>query len=101
MNKLTVVAPDGKQDIVEGKEPLIKDPKKKKRLRDRWDDLKKALNNKTAIMDLEEASKEDEEDQQDGGEQPQPAPDQQGGDQQGEPVAPEIPEDGDEQPQED
>lgn len=49
------VAPDGKQEIVEGKEPLKKDPKKKG-LKDKWNELKKALDNQSAFMDLAEAT---------------------------------------------
>lgn len=53
---------DGKQEIIEGKEPLKKDPKQ------RWASLKKALDHKKAFMDLEEEMGEDEE-------QPQPESD--------------------------
>jgi hypothetical protein len=58
------VASDGKQEIVEGKEPLKKDPKKKK-LSDKWALIKKDLNNMDAIMDLDAASQPEEQPQQD------------------------------------
>lgn len=48
---------DGKQEIVEGKEPLKKDPKA------RWKQLKKTLDHKSAFMNLEEELS--------GGDQPQ------------------------------
>lgn len=51
------VEPDGKQELVEGTEPLKKDPKK------RWKALKKALDHKKAFMDLEEAMGDDEQEQ--------------------------------------
>ena len=51
--KLLEITPDGKQEIVEGKEPLKKDPKK---LKDKWKTLKKGLNNMTAIMDMAAAA---------------------------------------------
>lgn len=59
------VTSDGKQEIVEGKEPLKKDPK------NRWKDLKKGLNNLESIMDIAAATQsepqqpEGEEDQMD------------------------------------
>lgn len=49
------ITSDGKQELVEGKEPLKKDPKI------RWNKLKKALNHTSAFMDIEEAMKPDEE----------------------------------------
>lgn len=52
------VTSDGKQEIVEGKEPLKKDPKKKD-LKEKWNDLKKALNSQIAFMDLAEAAAAD------------------------------------------
>ena len=63
------IVPDGKQEIVEGKEPLKKEPKKKNMrnadnaLDARWSKLKKGLNNLKSIMNLEEASKDDESEQ--------------------------------------
>ena len=50
------VASDGKQEIVEGKEPL--------KLKKRWASLKKALNHKEAIMDLLAEMKPDDEPEQ-------------------------------------
>ena len=49
------MSPDGKQEIVEGKEPLKKDPKS------RWNVLKKALDHNKAFMNLDEAMGDDEE----------------------------------------
>jgi len=59
MNKeeMLEVTPDGKQEIVEGKEPL--------KLSVRWSKLKKALNHEKAFMDLEAQMEA----------QPQPQPD--------------------------
>lgn len=56
-DEMLEVAPDGKQEIVEGKEPLKKDPKK---IKDKWKDLKKGLNNLESIMDLAAASQPEE-----------------------------------------
>jgi hypothetical protein len=53
--------PDGKQEIVEGKEPLKKDPK------NRWKNLKKGLNNLESIMDLS-ATTQQEPEQEEGDE---------------------------------
>lgn len=65
MKKTVVdIAPDGKQDLVPGNEPLKKEPKDKKKLKDRWNELKKALDNKKAFMDLREESKPDEAEEQ-------------------------------------
>lgn len=58
------ITPDGKQEIVEGKEPLKKDPKKKKNLKDKWNELKKALDNKSAFMDLAAAQEPEEQPQE-------------------------------------
>lgn len=55
---------DGKQETVEGKEPLKKDPKK------RWKELKKALDNKSAILDMKELMGSEDE-AQEGNAQPQ------------------------------
>lgn len=52
------VTADGKQEIVEGNEPLKKDPKKKS-LSEKWQALKKALNNQSAFMDLAAATAAD------------------------------------------
>jgi hypothetical protein len=61
------VTPDGKEEIVAGKEPLKKRPKNKlennSKLKEKWNSLKKGLNNLEAIMDLKEARKPDEEDE--------------------------------------
>jgi len=54
------VSPDGKREVVEGKEPLKKDPKA------RWNALKKALDHNKAFMNLDEAMGEDEEAQPEG-----------------------------------
>lgn len=54
------VSPDGKEEMVDGKEILHKDPKDPKK---RWKLLKKALDHNKAFMDLEEEM-EDEPDQQ-------------------------------------
>ena len=56
MSKIIEVAPDGKQEQIEGQEPLKKDPRKKKAksLADRWALIKAALDNTTAIMDIKE-----------------------------------------------
>lgn len=48
---------DGKKEIVEGKEPLKKDPKA------RWDSLKKALNHAESIMDIEEEMEPEQDEQ--------------------------------------
>lgn len=56
------MSPDGKREMVEGKEPLKKDPKA------RWNALKKALDHNKAFMNLDEAMGDDEEAQE--GEQP-------------------------------
>ena len=57
MNKTIIeTTADGKEEVIPGKEPLKKDPKKK--LRDRWDSLKKALDNKKAFLDLAAESEE-------------------------------------------
>lgn len=48
------ITSDGKREIVEGKEPLKKDPKT------RWNALKKALDHNKAFMSLEEAMGDDE-----------------------------------------
>ena len=69
MKKLIEITPDGKEEMVPGNEPLKKDPKKKK-LKDRWNDLKKALDHKKGIMDLEAEAEEDESEAPEG-EQPQ------------------------------
>lgn len=49
------VTADGKRELVEGKEPLKKDPK------DRWKEIKKSLDNSSAIMDIEQAMESDDE----------------------------------------
>jgi hypothetical protein len=64
-------APDGKSEITPGNEPLQKDPeqlrpKRKKKNKDgiielRWKNLKKALENAKAILDLREEAQDDEE----------------------------------------
>ena len=54
------VAPDGKQERVEGKEPL--------KLSTRWKKLKKALDHQRAFMDLEGEMSDEEEQPQEGGE---------------------------------
>lgn len=59
--EMKIVSADGKQEIVEGKEPLKKDPKEV------WKRLKKNLNNSDAFMDLAEESAPEEPE-----EQPQP-----------------------------
>src|SRR5687768_8670653 len=48
------VAPDGKQELVEGKEPLKKDP-----LARRWKKLKKALDHEKAFMSMEDELESD------------------------------------------
>jgi len=55
---------DGKQELDYGKEELDKD-KKKKSLKDRWGSLKKALDNKDAFYNLDDAIEEDEDEQED------------------------------------
>ena len=57
------ITADGKQEIVSGKEPLKKDPKAS--LRGKWKNLKKGLNNLESIMDLSEASKSDDQEDED------------------------------------
>ena len=64
-DEMLEVAPDGKQELVEGKEPLKKDPKK------RWKELKKALDHNKAFLDLEEEMGDDEEQPQPEEQQPQ------------------------------
>ena len=54
------ITSDGKREIVEGKEPLKKDPKT------RWNALKKALDHNKAFMSLDEAMGDDEEAQPEG-----------------------------------
>jgi len=54
--------PDGKQEIVEGKESLKKDPKS---IKNRWLKLKKGLNNLKSIMDLKEEAGDDEKEKRD------------------------------------
>lgn len=61
------VSLDGKQQIVEGKEPLKKDPD----LKAKWKSIKKSLNNALSIMDLGEEMSEPSQE-----EQPQPQQDQ-------------------------
>ena len=56
------VTPDGKQEIVEGREPLKKDPKK---IKDRWSKLKKNLNNLESIMDLASVIRDEPQDDAD------------------------------------
>jgi hypothetical protein len=65
------VTADGKREVVAGKEPLKKDPKA------RWEQIKKALNNAESIMDLAEASKAPEPEEQGQPEQPEQDADQQ------------------------
>lgn len=65
------VTADGKQELVEGKEPLKKDP------RARWAQLKKALDHAKAFMSIEDAMKPDEDEEAPAPvEQPQDAPEQ-------------------------
>ena len=69
------VTPDGHQEIVAGKEPLKKDPKKKS-LKDRWKELKKMLDSSTAFMPMMEDEDEDSQDpeaEQQPEQQPAPA----------------------------
>lgn len=75
-DEMLEIEPDGKQEMVEGKEPLKKDPSK------RWKALKKALEHKKAFMDLEDAMGENEE-----AEQPQPDQQAEGQQPQGDPAA--------------
>src|ERR1017187_3145852 len=95
---LIETTPSGQQEVIPGKEPLKKDPKKKK-LKDRWDDLKKALDNKKAILDLAALQEDDETPEED--DQPDQDPGQQEADipEGNEPAAPPIPgeEDGDDE----
>ncbi len=63
------MAADGKFEHVEGKEPLKKDPKKKKKgqrgvMTARWNELKKALDNSKAILDLKAEQQEEPEEAQ-------------------------------------
>lgn len=79
--KIIEVTPDGHQTILPGKEPLKKEPKdkKKKKLIDIWNNLKKALNNEESIIDLAQALKLDEEEQQPSEEMPEEANSEQDG----------------------
>lgn len=63
-DELVEVEADGKQEIVDGKEPLKKDPK------NRWKSLKKALSHEKAFMNLEEAMGDDEDEAEPQPEQP-------------------------------
>lgn len=63
------ITADGKTEIVPGSEKLKKDPKKK--LKDKWNDLKKGLNNLDSIMDLAAASQPEEPPPEEEQEQPQ------------------------------
>jgi hypothetical protein len=83
--EFTEITADGKQQIVQGKEPLKKDPndkaplpvltgpedKKKISLKDKWKKLKKALDNSVSIMDLKEEAGFNDQEEQPQEEQPQ------------------------------
>ena len=76
---------DGKREVVEGKEPLKKDPA------GRWKQLKKTLHHEQAFMNLEEELEPDQEEQPQQGPQGQESPPQEGGEappQGGEPASP-------------
>lgn len=60
------VEADGKQELVEGKEPLKKDP-----VTARWSKLKKALDHNKAFMSMEEELESPEQDEEQEQEQPQ------------------------------
>lgn len=76
-DEILEVTPDGKRELVEGRESLKKDPKKKAKMavlpdgsgfftgtvgvKKRWKALKKALDHKKAFMDLEDEMGENEE----------------------------------------
>lgn len=69
------VTPDGHQEIVEGNEPLKKKPKKEKVEKtayERWQELKKHLNNQEAFMDLAiaEGDSEDDSENEEGAQPP-------------------------------
>jgi hypothetical protein len=70
-DKLKVVSTDGKSDIVEGRELLEKDPVKNK-----WQKVKKSLNNLEAIMNLKEEAQLEDKDQAEPEQQMQPEPQQ-------------------------
>lgn len=80
---ITEIAPDGKQTIVEGKEPLKKDPKKKTTIKERWSLIKasmsqafRPLDNSTAIAHADDILGADDDQSADQGEQqPQQTPD--------------------------
>lgn len=92
-DEMLEVAPDGKQEIVEGNEPLKKDPKS------RWNMLKKALSHDKAFMSMEDELADEEPAQPpQGEEQQQPSE----GEEQAQPEgAEEQPQEGEEQPQDD
>ncbi len=84
-DKMRIVAVDGKSQIVEGKEPLEKEPEISKK----WKRVKKSLNNLESIMDLKEQAQfsDDEKEEKEpvvpesvepessaGDEMPEPAP---------------------------
>lgn len=86
------VSPDGKREMVEGKEPLKKDPKA------RWNALKKALDHNKAFMNLDEAMGDDEEAQEEeqqppveGGQEMQPPVEGQEGEMPPEEAGQEVP----------
>lgn len=78
------VEADGKRELDYGKEDLDKNPKKKTKLAARWEEIRKSLDNKTAILDLdslsEDESEQPENDPGDASSQPNPDDDQDGGD---------------------
>ena len=72
------VEADGKRELDVGAEPLDKKPKKKD-LISRWQEIKKSLDNKSAILDLDSLSADDEEQPGDASTQPNPESDEDGG----------------------
>jgi hypothetical protein len=60
------VTADGKSEIVEGQEPLKKDPKK---VKNRWKTLKKGLNNMQSIMDISAATQSEPQQPEEGEEE--------------------------------
>jgi hypothetical protein len=77
------VTPDGKRELDVGDEALDKNPKKKTKLAARWEEIKKGLDNQSAILDLDSLSEDEQEQPEeasgDASSQPNPDSDEDGG----------------------
>ena len=73
------VEADGKRELDVGGEALDKVPKKKKSLIHRWQEIKKSLDNKSAILDLDSLTEDEQEQPEDASTQPNPESDEDGG----------------------